>query len=656
MSLRSWFTRERWKRQYLHGATAVRRRQRLTGRVLTTLVVASPFLCSLALDISRRAATLLGPGREVLWYLRASLALSLVFWMALLWPAASRRGPARHALAVAFVVIFTLTLGVQGGFWACFTTYLTPDAEIFSKSLFWTLFGTLPMGRPIVWFHLLTSAATALLLLRIARRMVRPTPWQRWIGPPLAVAALTAMVLAPASYRRSRTSVAAATPEQLYFTTMSASFREQLGRTKVTVGQLRPQKRSPEPVPALEARKAAPRNVLFILQESERVDVTCVDYDPNCKLSTQASNAAAPGRMGLHQMRAHDSTTFLSFSTLTSGLLPTAKAQELRSAPLLWSYAKAGGYHTAYLTSQHIMYANMRLLMQDEPFDQFACATTIEQSADFDAGANDAHLTDYAIAHWDELKEPFFSMVHYSNNHWPYVHDPDHVLFKEDDKPPPKGVKRSGPDNFYKNVVYLSDLAVGRLIEHVRRSEKGARTTIVFTSDHAEGYDEHNYGGHTLTVFDSEIRVPAWIDAPPGALTTDEEASVRKARDEIVYQADLAPTFLDLMGLWDAPSLRRFRDRMVGHPLTRPERTTEAVSLSNCSWIHECRAGNWGYMQGRYKIVGNEGNTRFNCYDVLADPAESRNIHNDTCGTLVEAADRMFYPLNAKPPEHFPRQ
>ena len=556
--------------------------------------------------------------------------------------------------AAAFVIILTLTLGVQGGFWSCFTTYLTPDAEIFSQSLFWTVFGTLPMGRPIVWFYLAASAGIAVLLLRLARKIVRPTRWQRWIGPPLAIAALSAMVLVPASYRRSRTSVAAATPEHLYFATLSASFREQLGMTKVTVGQVRPQKRSPEPVPKLDARPAAPRNVLFILQESERVDVTCVNYDPDCKLANQTSNAAAPNRMGLNQVRALDSTTFLSFSTLMSGLLPSDPVKDLRSAPLMWSYAKAGGYHASYLTSQHIMYANMRLLMQDEPFDQFACATTVEQDADFDAGANDAHLTDHAIAQWDEMKEPFFSMVHYANNHWPYVHDLKHLFFKEDAKP--KSGRRNGPDSFYKNVVYLSDRAVGRLIEHVRKSEKGARTVIVFTSDHAEGYDEHGYGGHTLTVFDSEIRVPAWIDAPPGTLTADEEANIRKAKDEIVYQADLPPTFLDLMGLWDAPGLKPFRDRMVGHPLTRPERTTEAVPLSNCSWIHECRAGNWGYMQGRYKIVGNEGNSRFHCYDVLADPGEGSDIHNDTCKGLVDAADKLFYPLNAKPPHHFPRR
>lgn len=641
-----------WRRLSLLGPAAARRRRRLVGRVLTFAVLASPFFWSLTFDLTRRAGTLLRLGKGPEWLLRASMGFTLVFWMALLWPAASRRGVVRHVFAAVFVLVFTLVLGTQGGFWACFTTYITPDAVIYSRSPFWTLFGTPPVGSAVVWFHLIASAIGSLLLLRIARKTVRPTRWQRWIGPPIVVAFLAAMVLAPASYRHPRTSEAAATPEQLYFASMFASYKEQLGVTKLTAARRRPDRRTPESVPKLDAHPAKRRNVLLILQESERYDATCVDYDADCKLSNQASNSAAPDRMGLHQARAHDSSTFISLFTLMSGRVPSETNNELRSAPLMWSYAKAGGYHTAYMTSQNLIYENMRLLVQDEPFDQFACATTVEQNADFDAGANDAHLTDDAMAHLDQLPEPFFAVVHYSNNHWPYVYDPKRTFFKGGKKSSKDGKK--GPDDFYRNVVYLSDQAVGRLIAHVKKSEKGPRTDIVFTSDHAEGYGEHGYTGHTLTVFDSEIRVPTWIDAPPGTLTADEEANIRKAKDEIVFHTDLAATFLDLMGLWDDPGLTPFRARMVGHPLTRPERTTEAVPLTNCSWIHECRDGNWGYMKGQYKVVGNQGKARYSCYDVLGDPGETTDLHEDVCRDLVDAASKLFYPLNDPLPRHFP--
>src|SRR5512132_677938 len=85
-----------WRRLSLLGPAAARRRRRLVGRVLTFAVLASPFFWSLTFDLTRRAGTLLRLGKGPAWFLRASMGFTLVFWMALLWPAASRRGVVRH--------------------------------------------------------------------------------------------------------------------------------------------------------------------------------------------------------------------------------------------------------------------------------------------------------------------------------------------------------------------------------------------------------------------------------------------------------------------------------------------------------------------------------------------------------------------------------
>ncbi len=42
--------------------------------------------------------------------------------------------------------------------------------------------------------------------------------------------------------------------------------------------------------------------------------------------------------------------------------------------------------------------------------------------------------------------------------------------------------------NYYKNVVYLSDKAVGRLLHHIKGTDKGSRTVILYTSDHGESF------------------------------------------------------------------------------------------------------------------------------------------------------------------------
>jgi hypothetical protein len=42
------------------------------------------------------------------------------------------------------------------------------------------------------------------------------------------------------------------------------------------------------------------------------------------------------------------------------------------------------------------------------------------------------------------------------------------------------------------------------------------------------------------------------------------------------------------MGVWDDPAFAPFRARMMGHPVTRRERTLEPMPLTNCTWVWEC--------------------------------------------------------------------
>lgn len=616
---------------------------RRRGRIVSTLVLGSPVLLSFALDFARRPAALLTFPRGMKWYYRGSLLLTLVFWVILLWPAAARRGLTRHLFGGLFVIVFTLIHGTQGAFWSSFRTLATPDAEVYSRSILQTLVGTLPFGQWLVVYHFVGSALLGYLLVRLARRFVRPTRYQRWLAAPLVVLAFAAMVLVPASYRRAQTSVIASTPEHVYFRTLNVSYKQQLGIDKNKVLH-RPQRRTPESVPSLTARPALPRNVLFVLQESQRPDATCIGYDPNCKAATVTSNRAVPHRMPLYQVRATDSSTTLSCSTLWTGLLPSDSERDLLSAPTLWRYAKAAGLHTSYFTSHFIIFHNMRMQMQDEPFDEFACATTFDQAADFDVGANDALLTKYAIEHWDALEEPFYSVVQYSNQHYPYLHDPKKTLFDE------TGLVKDSPAYkraYYDNVVYLSDIAVGEFLAFVRASEKGSRTIIVFTSDHGEALGEHRTSGHTFSVYDNEIKVPAWIDAPPGTLTAEEEQNLRDSANQLLSHADFAPTMLDLIGVWDDPAIEPYRKRMVGMPMTRKERRTTPILLTNCSWLWECQRANWGAMAGSRKLLASQGAKKFSCFDVVNDPQEKRDLGEAACSGMRALVDSVFPSIEA---------
>ncbi|NUO54698.1 MAG: sulfatase-like hydrolase/transferase, partial [Polyangiaceae bacterium] len=591
-----------------------------------------------AVDLSRRPSALLDFPAGTKWYFRGSLMLTAALWAAFIWAAAQRRGFERHIAAVLFVVLFTVIQGTQGGFWALFTTYATPDSEAFSRSITQTLVGTLPFHLAVVWFHFAAAAVTALLFLRIARHSIVDAKWPRGLALVLALIVLAGAVYAPASYRRKRTSVAASTPEHLYLAAVKLSYQEQLGLAP-NRSLWRPQKRSPLSVPPLSRADVPARNVLFILQESQRPDATCIDYDPECKLSTRASNAAVPQRLPLFNVRANDSATTLSCSTLWTGVLPSAPHRELQSAPTAWGYAKAAGYYTAYMTSQHVIFHNMRLQMQNEPIDLFACATTIDQRADFDVGANDGKLSDWVIDHWDQMPEPFFAVVQYSNQHYPYLHDPNQAIFDVEGLVPKS---KEYEDKFYRNVVYLSDIAVGRLLDKVKKSDKGNRTVIVYTADHGEAFGEHGLEGHTFSVHDNEIRVPAWIDAPEGTLTDEELRSIKRARRQYLWHTDFLPTFLDLFGVWDRPELEPFKANMIGTPITRSDRKQIPVPLTNCSWLWECQMANWGVFWGKLKLVGTQGEKKYHCYDVATDPHELRDLGEGRCRELAEIADQIF--------------
>lgn len=614
----------------------LRRSVRRERRVLAALTLLAPAALFVASDFARRAHDLVTFDRMHTLGYWAGVGQSLVFWSILLLVASRRRGLTAALAGVLFAGLYGLVFGVQSAFFGVYNLYLSIDGQIHSQSFALSLVGHLPFSRPLVLLHVALGALAGVGLLALGRRHLRTGRYTHWLFLPVIPALFYAITKIPVSYRR----IAASPPDALYFHGLWSVWRELEGETNDSP-DLRVQLRSPEPVPKLTPSGPGPRNVVLILQESQRGDVTCIEYDPDCELATPFTNVAAPDRFPLLQLRALDSTTAISISTIWSGMLPAESAEVLHSAPLVWEYAKAAGYHTTYWTSQHAMFGNIRLYIQDLPLDSHFSSTHLDRQSDPDVGASDAALVDRAISEWGSLREPFFVVLHPSNVHFPYVYDARYAPYQPAsmDKAPEKNHEFF---NYYKDVVYLSDLAMGRFVDHVRSTEVGERTVIFYTSDHGESFREHWQLGHTSALYDEEVRVPGWIDAPPGVLTPDEEASLRKARDELVWHVDLLPTLLDLMGVWDDPALTPFRARMWGHPLTRPERTTAPLPMTNCSWVWECAFRNWGMMQGPLKLEAREWDHEYHCFNVLDDPEEQRNLGEAACGPLAELARGWF--------------
>lgn len=608
-------------------------------------VLLTPAAWFLVTDVVRRADLIVAfPSKYQLAY-AGSVVAGAVFWAVILYAASRRRGVVADSLALLFVALFGLVAGVQGGFHALWNVYLSIDGQIHSKDPIGAIVGSLPLSRPVVAAHFALAVGVGLWILKLARRWVRPRRVLRSLAPLLVPAVCVAVTQIPTSYRTYQ----ATSADLLYFHGYAGLVRELTGITNDSP-DLRVQRRDPMPVPSVTASPARTRNVVLILQESQRFDVTCVEYDPACPLATPWSNAQLPNRMPLLQMRANASTTAISISNIWSGVSPTESRELLHAVPLLWDYAHAAGYDTAYWTSQNLLFGNARLYVQDLPVRHFCVGTSLDPQADFDAGAVDAKLTDRVKRDWQDLEEPFFAVVHYSNPHYPYVYDPEHAPFQPAamDKTPEGNLAYL---NYYKNVVYLSDLAVAELVRHIRQSEVGPRTVLVYTADHGEAFRDHWQLGHTSSLYDEEVLAPTWIDAPEGTLSAEEEASIRGAKHEYVWHLDLAPTFLDLLGLWDAEPLAPFRRRMIGNPITRRERTVMPVPMTNCTWVWECAFRNWGVMQGPRKLTAREWDGAYRCFDVRSDPSELNDLGERQCEPLGTVARDLFPAMpNVAPP------
>lgn len=605
------------------------------GRAL--LAVMAPALWVFIADVARRAVFLSQYKAKYAGFYAGALVMSFVFWSLLMFAASRRRGRLRHLFAGLFIVLYTLSTAAQGAFFLKYHCYDSVQGEIYTRSsLLWPWIGSLPLDWWVLWVHLLLSLGLAVLSVHLARKNVRPAPRTWWFVSPFALAAVVLLRFVQTSYHKQQ----AAPPDMLYFHAVIANFREQLGFTESSP-RTRPQPRRSASVPKIDARPPVPRNVLFILQESQRADVTCIKYDPECKLATRASNAAVPERVPMMRWHSLSTSTNLSCLTLWTGISAAEPKADLQSAPMIFGFAKAAGYNTMYFTSQHVIYQNMRMLMQGEPIDQWEVATTLNMRADWDLGARDSLLSDNVIKRWDTLPEPFMAVVQYSNQHQPYLLDPNHSPFEYNPDEPEDSNANLLAKN--KNVVYLSDLAVGRLLEKVVSSELGKRTVVIYTSDHAETFGDHSWYGHTTSFWDAENHVPGWVYAPRDALTAEEHQHLRDKSNAWVTHAEVTPTILDLMGIWDAPAIAQFRDKMIGRPLTRAfVGPSKVMPITNNSWIWESNARSWGVMQDNRKLFGLDGHEQYKCFDLAVDPGENRNLGEAGCPDLAARARELF--------------
>ena len=605
-------------------------------RLFSPLLLLVPSAVVLGMDLSRRSARLASLDLWHQGYYFASLIESVLVWSVLLHAASRRRGAFRWLAAVLFVIGFTFTVGGQTYFYSQYNAYLNLDVSLFASNFKDSVVNQLLADYGNYLRAKLPPLCIALTLIWLTRRWLRAIRFRAKLTGFLAPALVIASFVIPAQHRHLQ----AAPPDVLYLNAVGGLLATQFGLSEQS-NQMRPRARQSLPVPTLHPVATPKRNVLFVILESVRADATCIGYEPDCR-RTEATNRLFPERFALPQMRSMDSTTAVSLAVLWSGLGPAESRDNLHTWPLIFDYAHAAGFDTAFWTSQNMLFGNARLWVKNLGVSKFFSATDLEPTSDLDMGAPEGLLADRVIHEFGTLREPFMAVVQLSNVHYPYYLEPGGPQPFQ-----PSTTSKAPEDNpyfknFYQNAVYQQDQHLAKMLGYVRSTEAGKRTVIVYTSDHAEAFREHNQMGHTFSIFDEEIHVPGWIDAPPGTLTDEEAQSLREKQHEYVFHVDLAPTILNLMGVDRDPAIARYESHMPGHSLLRPALSDQPLLMSNCTGVWSCAFENWGIMQRNLKVESRAWDTGWKCHDVAKDPLELKNLDLSECGDLVKLADEAY--------------
>jgi arylsulfatase A-like enzyme len=170
-------------------------------------------------------------------------------------------------------------------------------------------------------------------------------------------------------------------------------------------------------------------------------------------------------------------------------------------------------------------------------------------------------------------------------------------------------IKKGSGRERYLSEMDLVEERIGQLRRLLEELGLAERTTLIFSSDHGEGFGEHGTSFHGQNLYDEQIHVPLLIHHPYARPHEVEEP---------VTLIDLGPTILDLMGL-STPSY------FMGQSLV-PYLAGKTPKLSR-PIIAEGRLKQAMVLPNGLKLIRNQREKTFEIYDLSKDPKELDNLY-----------------------------
>jgi phosphoglycerol transferase MdoB-like AlkP superfamily enzyme len=257
------------------------------------------------------------------------------------------------------------------------------------------------------------------------------------------------------------------------------------------------------------------------------------------------------------------------------------------------------GYRTALFHSGRFGYLGMDAIVNGRGFQTLEDAGHIGGNFNSSFGVEDKATVRRMLQWIDSAPqtERFFITYLPVAGHHPY------------DAPEPGPFPAHDETGRYRNALHYGDSALGEFLEGLKARGLFGETLFVIFGDHSEAFGQHegNYG-HTLFIYEENVRVPFLIVAPGLVRET-----IRVPR--VASLIDSTPTILDLLGLPASPEFQ-------GTSLLEA-RACMALFYTDYS------LGLLGLRDGNWKLIYELESGRAKLFDPSRDPGESRNLAAD---------------------------
>jgi len=373
-----------------------------------------------------------------------------------------------------------------------------------------------------------------------------------------------------------------------------------------------------------EQRKLA---VLVILDTLRADHLGCYGRDPS---PSPNLDAFARRSFVFDHMASASVHTFGTHTALFRSLYPTFAVQAGEAAmkadfPSLPGLLKSGGVHTA--------------VFGHGPIFRVAAVREFETSQAHDKGrAGIAALIEWLAARGADERDVFV-FLHLYDVHDPYYESPRlldadyHMADRDERLRFHAALKARGTAEMIKaydeGIAYV-DHFMGILLRQLDQLSETTDVLTLITSDHGEAFGEHRgFFGHTKLVYQEVVHVPLLIahSRTAGGRTIATPVST----------VDLAPTILQH---FDLPVPTYFQGRELLSLLDGGAADRPTVVFA------EDRSGREKMIRNQhYKLIYDSQTRRSELYDLIADPAETRDIaatHADLAATLLSDLLRYY--------------